>query len=355
MHHWEYECDITITTHVDASLQSVAYDTIQLQIPPSPLPGDGSGSACVSAIVNGIGSECLTYDYVVPGKPIIEFTWTGCGSGSIVAYIYDASGSPVQGSVTFSAAYNAFQGPTGSCTNNLTVPTGQNVNIMIRGPITATNAQSPQLSTTQDFPDPPLRLCGNAWVTKGSIDPRLGPWLLGMLKPIALPPCPINECPDPLRDKLVGWTLPDDVALGHPYVTIAGGSPEALANEFTVRTLSSSELREYALANPYVALLGKPGKELAQFDGATVSVARKGHPADRVDKLDGMCQISFALPKGTKQPGEYRILHLMDNGKTRMWVEEDPAKLDADKSALLLNVNETGIYALVRLAASTKP
>jgi hypothetical protein len=219
---------------------------------------------------------------------------------------------------------------------------------MIRGPITAT--QIPTLSVTESFLDPPARLCGNMWMTRGGIDPRLGPWSLDHRRPIPLPPCPISECPDPETRKVVGWISTEN-AEGQPFVTIAGNNVDALSSKFEVQTLASDKIRDLAVTSPYLGLLGDQLKVNAQFVGPAVDIGLAGHSGNKIERFRELARITFPLKE--IEGKAYRIVHLIESAGVRGWMEEKAAHYESETGGLVINTQETGVYALVHLAPIT--
>jgi len=125
--------------------------TVQITTPPSTLPGDGSGAVDVTATVAGVTSFPLAYRYVVPGKPVISFTSSLCGvvQGSVAAY--RADGSALPGAFALSTPSALIVLPGAQRARTQTLPAG-GAFTTAGGPITATAAGQPSLTTTAAVP-----------------------------------------------------------------------------------------------------------------------------------------------------------------------------------------------------------
>lgn len=338
---------------VNAQSVTPDYQSATLQVPPSPLPGDGSGISLVSAIVNKIESATVDYLYVVPGKPVLNFMPQLCGGGQLTPNVYGADGSAVQVPVSLSASYNAFQQGSGSAVQTVTVTSGQAVTLLGAGPVTATNTQTSQ-SVTQGLQVPQVNPCtaGNLlWPNlQGVVLLNPGVWInhIG-------PGC--GDCPPDLSHNVV-WTPTTEAIGAAAIVSIAGSRTRRIVNSFEVRSVGGEEFASYFATGTLAVVQASSTVETAlardissqlRFSGPAVALGLRRHWCHKSKHTNEVFTISFRLPQDASQAQDYRILHLVQIGGTPTWIEETPTKVSGHQGSVSITTKELGVYALARL------
>ena len=115
-----------------AQIQQSAASLVLLTTPKSPFPGDGSGIATITASVNGVEAPNeLTYQYVVPGKPVGTTTADLCGpmkSFEANVTAYNPDGSIIPAVIDLSAVAPLFT-VKGQPSTTYSMPSGGSVTI----------------------------------------------------------------------------------------------------------------------------------------------------------------------------------------------------------------------------------
>lgn len=341
--------------HAQAMPQSVNanFASAQLLTPPSPLAGDGSGYALVSATVNQLESTSVNYLYVVPGKPWLQLFPSLCGGGTATPNVYDANGNATAVPVTLSANYPAFQSATG-LTNNMDVTSGQSVTFVGFGPLTATNSQTSQ-SMTASINVPQVNPC-----TAGNI---LWPTLRGIvyLNPANLIPnigplCP--ACGDGLSHTGI-WTM-GNPSTSIANVSIAGSSSRQILGSFEVRTVGAQEFSSYinsgtlaVVQNSGVAALAKGGRAglpEIKLIGPTVAIGLRHHWCHKSKQRNEVFYVTFRMPKyATTGAQSFHILHFVQVNGTPAWLETTTTQVTGQGDSVTITTKELGIYALAQV------
>jgi len=328
------------------------YKSATLTVPPSPLRGDGSGSVYVSATVNKVQSATLEYLYVVPGKPVLDFTPKLCGGGYIIPNVYGSDGSPTQIPVMLNASYYAFLPTGGTAAQSVTVPSGQAVSFSGAGPVTATNTLTSQ-SVMQSFPVPQINPCtaGNLLWPKlqGVVLWNPGLWIhhLG-------PGC--GDCPANISHSVV-WMAESNTIGAGGFVSIAGSNPTQILSNFGVRTVGGQEFMSYFTQGTLAVIQGpnnltvpsaraiSPG---LQFLGPAIALDLRNYRGHKAKHINEIFTVIFRLPKDASRPQDYRILHLVRDGSTPTWREDIPTKVAGHDGSVAIVTKELGIYALAQ-------
>lgn len=339
--------------HTKVNPQSVNPNgtSAQLLTPASPLIGDGSGYANVSATVNQLESANLEYLYVVPGKPWLEVMPSLCNGGQATPNVYAADGSPVSAAVTMSASYPAYAKPGGGYTRSLLVTSGQTVSFTGYGPLTATNNQTSQ-STTVTLFVPTVNPCtaGNLlWPTiRGTVYLNAGN-LIGHIGPNCI------VCGEGLTHTGI-WTLGNPVT-SITNVSIAGSSNREIMGNFQVRAVGAEEFQSYvtsgtvvAVQNSGIAALSHQSTRLPEinFVGPAVAVELRRHWCHRSKQKNEGFRVSFSIPKHATAGGadRFRVLHLVKVNGTPSWVETRATEITGQGGSVTLSTKELGVYAL---------
>ncbi len=342
--------------HAQATPQSVNtnFGSAQLLTPPSPLTGDGSGYAMVTATVNQLESTSVEYLYVVPGKPWLELMPYLCGGGQATPNVYDANGNAAAVLVTLSASYPAFQGSVTGLTNSVHLTSGQSVTFLGFGPLTATNTQTSQ-SVTASVNAPQVSPC-----TAGNL---LWPTLRGIvyLNPANLipnvgPQCP--ACGNGLTHTGI-WTL-GNPATSIANVSIEGSSNREILRNFEVRAVGADQFSSYvnsstlvAVQNGGIAALPRAGNARLQeikFVGPTVEVGLRHHWCHKSRHRNEVFQVTFRLPKyATAGATSFHILRLVQVNGNPGWAETETTQVSGQGNGVMITTKELGIYALAQL------
>ena len=354
--------------HAQATPQSVAPNsrTAQLQTPKSPLGGDGSGYANVSATVNQLQSGSLEFLYVVPGKPVLVISPFLCGGGQIAANVYAADGTPVSVGVTLSASYPAFQQSGGGLTQSIVVTSGQSVNFIGAGTFTATNNQTSQ-SVTQILTVPSISPCTVGTILLPKI---LGTvfWNPGLFINHGGPNCIVCG---PGSTNTVIWTQGINPTTAAGSVTIAGSSQQQIRSTYQVRAVGGEEFQNYVVAGTLAAVRNAGVTVEARattsslgtinFVGPAMAVERRHHRDDDDDKDDKskrkkeLFKITFQIPKDATSGQDFHVLHLVQINGTPSWTEAQATSVSGHGASVTVTTEETGVYALAQMPGSNGP
>jgi IPT/TIG domain len=354
--------------HAQATPQSVAPNssTAQLQTPKSPLGGDGSGYANVSATVNQLQSGSLEFLYVVPGKPVLVINPFLCGGGQIAANVYAADGTPVSVGVTLSASYPAFQQSGGGLTQSIVVTSGQSVNFIGAGTFTATNNQTSQ-SVTQILTVPSISPCTVGTILLPKI-PGTVFWNPGPFINHGGPNCIVCG---PGSTNTVIWTQGINPTTAAGSVTIAGSSQQQIRSTYQVRAVGGEEFQNYVVAGTLAAVRNAGVTVEARattsslgtinFVGPAMAVERRHHRDDDDDKDDKskrkkeLFKITFQIPKDGTSGQDFHVLHLVQINGTPCWTEAQATSVSGHGASVTVTTEETGVYALAQMPGSNGP
>ncbi len=340
--------------HTQVVPQSVASNNLSAQLltPKSPIAGDGSGYANVSATVNQLESTTIEYLYVVPGKPWLEITPALCGGGGATPNVYDTNGNPVSVPVALSAGYAAFREPNGSLTASLVVTSGQTASFVGFGPLTATNNQTSQ-SVTVTMNAPTINPCS----AENLLWPRIRGVFLnpGNLISLVGPNCP--ACGEGLTKTGI-WTVGNPVT-SVANVSISGSSSREILNNFEVRAVGGEEFQSYvnsstlvAVQNAGIVASARTSIRLPEitFVGPALSVGLRHHWCHRSKQKNEVFRVTFLVPKyATAGAEHFHILHLVDVNGSPSWVEAQPTQITGQGGSVTVTTKEMGVYALAQL------
>ena len=331
---------------VAAAVTSVTA-TIEFTIPRSPLPGDGSGKACVTVISNGIESECLQLTYVVPGKPVLTFTWLGCDGGSLFTEALAVDGTPTHVQVLLTASYNAFRNAAGNWVASLTVTTPQSVEVMGSGPLAAQRGLSDADRDADLSQSLHSSMSGLEYPTH-----RHRSSLAGFCRRPAQAGSPPAVFGTGVCESY--RHLGKDPLAGRPYVEGPHSSNNAAPEWFRGPG--------YCLGPPAVLRSCQPLRGSQRRRRQTSLVYRRraqrrggGTPCVGNHQAEGPLAGQLPLAAGAGPASEFRIMHLTSLGKATAWEEVADIRMDAHSRSLIGKVNESGVYALARIAAAYRP
>ncbi len=137
---------------------------VQLTTPPSPAESNAPVEVEVIATVNGVDSAPLAYRYIVPNRPVFQFTAScrignGEAMNSLLAEAFNADGSVAQETITLSADETVLEDASGHLVTSVNVPPGTNVSILGVGPISARVSALPGFVEKAKFQEgPPCKL-----------------------------------------------------------------------------------------------------------------------------------------------------------------------------------------------------
>jgi hypothetical protein len=354
--------------HAQVTPQSVApnSNSAQLQTPKSPLGGDGSGYANVSATVNQLQSTSVQFLYFIPGKPVLVITPLLCGGGQITANVYAADGTPVSVGITLTASYPAFLQSGGGLTQSIVTTSGQSVNFVgAGGTFTATNNQTSQ-NVTEILTVPLINPCTVGTILLPSI---LGSvfWNPGQFIGHGGPNCIVCG---PGSTQTVIWTPSSNPITAAGSILIAGSSQQQIRNNFQVRTVGAEEFRNYVVAGTLAAVrnAGVIAEARAtssnlgtiNFVGPAMAVERRHHRDDD-DKDDKskhkseLFKITVQIPKDGTSGQDYHVLHLVQINGRPCWTEAQVTSVSGHGGSVTVTTEETGVYALAQVPGLSAP
>jgi hypothetical protein len=351
--------------HANATAVSVPdTNTVTFSSPPSPLPGNGTGTVDVVAIINGAESPALSYTYVVPDQPVLTMIGPSCPWSPTWLQVdaYKADGSNAAEQVNLSANYAAFV--TGNTTvASTTITSGNSIQLKGPGPITVTAAPAgqPTLATklTATF-QPAANPCVPQPFVAYQFQLGVGP---GPVESVVLNPLYGQN------GQSVVWTAPAKTAQSLSYVMLTGVDR---ATASAASTLEVSAVGQRALANAvreqanvylneareggHARFLGQGFvlRSVAPAGAAATHAAAAPAPGAAAAVLPApdtllraQAIVSFELPVGADTE-PFRIVHRTPGADA--WTE---VKSFVDRNnrsvALRANVSARGIYALVQL------
>ena len=342
-------------TGAPASLQKVALKSIQLLTPPSPLPGP-DGIADIIATANGLDSLSVPYQYVIPGKPYIEFRPRSCTLNYIVVTVYNDQGKPITVPIQLTASYAAyFDKATSTWVATLNTTSGTLVQVDQGGPFTATNP-GPALVDTASFPVLPGPICANVrliaridWTIFQRTDP---------LRPRELNELSISARLGPAARVSV-WSASNSLENATNYVS----GPTSLAQHVLVSTAGAEMFRSTIHAPMFLTSAGSPSSSLmaaarespktetwnVQFVGPAFSICSAESCGPDCDRLPDDLKLTFALPLTSANSDSFHIVHLTTLGGKQAWLEDGSVLFAPAGTSLARVVNRPGIYALVQV------
>jgi hypothetical protein len=335
---------------------TVALQSIQVVTPKSPLGGDGDGIVDVTATVNGLASLAVPYQYIVPGRPYINFKSTNCKTHYIVVTVYDDNAQPVMAPILLTANYQAYFS-NGQWVSSMNTTTGVWVQVDKGGPFTATNTNK-NLSNTASFPVLPGPICYNVKLI-AKVD-----WHI-FEKPDFLTPQEVTQINPGERaaiggKKVVVWTKSANVKDATSYVL---GPVGTAGGGLQVRTVGAEQFRGIIHGRIFLSGSGgmktesAPGEQTGnvlevQFVGPAFSIARSGQREDAVAPLGRELRLTFGLPPGQSFSETFHILHLTTLDGQPTWVEDGTAEFFSYGSGVTRGITQTGIYALIHVVGS---
>jgi IPT/TIG domain len=336
-----------------APVQSVSADHRRVTLlTPAAMPAGTSGAVSVTATVHGSSGEALSYDYLVPDVPVMEFldgagsdaTHHSCETGRIRVSAFDASGTLESTTISLSASYPALSS-AGGLVNSLVISSGSIVTISGGGPITAVNTGVPTASATQQFPVWPADLCEVIKIIAAKVAQmraiRAASWT-------ASEPACIGDCGSPGTHTAV-WTDAEDVRGARNALIMQGRDAALLRRSFDVTTLGEDAQRRLVAQHPALGVRSKTATS-AEFIGPMIEIRARTRSAIQT-RLPGPAHLTFASP-AAPGPATYAIVHLRRAGEALAWIEDQPTISARDGAVLTRAVESPGIYALVRLAAT---
>jgi hypothetical protein len=339
--------------HAQVVPQSVASNNLSAQLltPRSPLSGDGTGYANVSATVNQLESNTSEYLYIVPGQPWLEVAPFLCGGGDATPNVYDAFGNPVSVPMTLSASYAAFRQANGALTARLVVSSGQTVSFVAFGPLTATNNQTSQ-SVTVAINAPTISPCtvGNllwpriqgVFLNPGNLTSNIGPNCLA--------------CGEGLTKTGI-WTVGNPVT-SVANVSIAGSSSRVIINNFEVRAVGGEQFQSYvnsstlvAVQNAGIMASARTSSRLHEitFVGPALSIGLRHYRCHKSKQKNEVFRVTFRLPHyATAGAEHFHVLHLVEVNGGPGWVETQPTQITGQGNSVTATTKEIGVYALAQ-------
>lgn len=336
-----------------AQVGTVSLNTIQAVTPHSPLGGDGDGTVDVIATVNGLDSQGVPYQYILPGKPYISFKSTGCKTHYIVVTVYDDNAKPVSVPIQLTAGYAAYFS-NGQWVASMNTTSGVSVQVDKGGPFTATNLNNKK-STTASFPVLPEGICDNVkLVTKVDwhIFEKPGEWIQHEVSQIN-PGAKAGTG----GKKVVIWTRGANVKDATTTVLDPAGTPGG--GGLRVSTVGAERLRGALRGGIFLSGGGMktesaPGEPAGsvrevQFAGPAISISRAGQSEDAVAPLGRELRLTFGLPQGYSNPHAFHIVHLTMLDGQATWVEDGKSQTFPYNSGLSRIVDQSGIYVLLEV------
>lgn len=345
-----------------ATVQNVTLKSINLVTPPSPLPGP-DGTADVIATANGLDSLSVPYQYIIPGKPYIEFRPSSCTVYYIVVTVYDAEGNPIIVPIQLTASYPAyFDKATSAWVSTLNTTSGTLVQVDKGGPFTATNPAA-ALSNSATFPVLPGPICANVRLI-GTID-----WTIfqrtDLLDPREAEELPIGARLSPAA-RLSVWSASNSLQNATNYVS----GPASLARQIIVSTAGAEMFRSTihapmfltssgSVTGPLLATRENPKSEtsrpetwIVQFSGPAFNVRAAEACGKDCDRLPGNVNLTFPLPLVRANSSMFHIVHLTTLDGKPAWLEDGVVQLAPAGRSVARVVNRPGVYALVQVVGT---
>ncbi len=303
----------------EATVNSVASDhhSVVFTTPLSPLGGDGTGVASVTAVVNGMTGAALNYRYIVPGRPVLVTDGDYCKTQPVpmTVTVFNDDGSVDHAKVDLKATYPAFvEGK--NHVDTLSVKSGSTFYVVGSGSIVATNPAN-KASTTFYF----------------TICPFTPPKkILAHFNQFYIPETPISGAQ-------VVWFNGINPGEAGDFVIIPG-VPAQLSQAFNIRQIGSTALQQ--LIDNGATIFGVDQKTLnAAFTGKAIDIVQTG----KITVMPGKAMISFVRPAGSGVT--YQIVHLAKAGETMRWVVVKGVHDQPGQHLVSGPVTDPGAYALV--------
>lgn len=311
-------------------------ESMRFVTPPSPFGGDGAGTVIVSASVGSLGSNPVTYSYIVPDSPRIDFVSETCGVSTFRIDAYNADGTiDSSEEIILTASYKAFGDGN---YYRITLHAGQTLQIGGTGPITATDANNHSLRTTVNIPLYP-DLCGLGIGVPGGMGSKFGP---NIYKPV--PGC-IQCGPGGLDISI--WQTPGELNSGN-FFALQGKEAIPEAKAISVAGLPEAELQSLVSASSIVFARGLVTGDRMEFTGAAIRIEpiAASRKAAAPQKFKSVAELSFAIPADPSIAANYRILHLVQTNGAAAWAEVSVKGMKQGNGSVKVRVGEAGIYAL---------
>jgi hypothetical protein len=314
------------------------HKTARLLTPASTLSG-GTGPVYVSATVHNVSAYGLSYNYIVPDLPVMEFLGSSqsgpgspvCNSGQIKVSLFNADGSLEQGQIELSASYPAFEVGL-QRRQSETVSSGSTVTIFGGGPITAVNPKNATSTANATFPILPNEICRLVAAVKAKVD-HIVAWNNPVFHPFG-------------QGRTVFWGDAEDPRQVRNFVYIEGDM-DVIQRKYQVSSVAGTLEQELIAKNPIVYVSSKSGNA-AGFAGPMVIIQER-EAINAQSPLPERSRISFALPRSGAQRETYAIMRLQSAGDRQVWIEAKGSKVDREKRVVTADAQSTGEYALVRL------
>jgi hypothetical protein len=306
------------------------HKTVVLTTPKSFLPGDGTGTATVTATVNGVHSdEVLEYTYIVAGKPVIDMSSPcGSGPGKLTVTAYNDDGSVDAVSLNLSANYPAFNNGT---SNTATIHSGNTINAQRGGVITATN---PATSASANVIFECLKV-------KVPVGVPVQQFILQSEGECS------GDCGGPLGNVAIWTKQIADISVADR-VAISGRPGEELQEAYNVRGIGIPELERLTSGVSQVTIGQKTTRDV-EFLGPALEIQRTD--ATDATPIKENAQIAFALPAGTASDRDYAIVRCEKSGNSLVWTSGSVTHYEGDMGVVRAQATTTGVYALVTIAA----